>query len=59
NKNGDIELLVADTYDFNKNDSNDLVRIGREKQEKGDIIPYFMIYNVIIPKNVKIGTKVK
>ena len=30
NKQGNIDLLVVDTYDFNKNDSNDLVKLARE-----------------------------
>ena len=37
----DIELL--DTYDFNKNDKNPLVKIGRSAQETGKLNPYFTI----------------
>jgi len=57
NKRGEIEMIVADTYDFNKNDINDLVRIGREQQEAGKIIPYFIMYHVVIPKNAKKSIK--
>ena len=49
NKQGNIDLLVVDTYDFNKNDSNDLVKLAREHQDRGDLVPYFIIYHVIIP----------
>ncbi len=50
-KNGDLELYVTDVYDFNKNDNNPMVRAGRRLQDRGEIIPYFIIYHVIIPKN--------
>lgn len=51
NKNGELDLLIADTYDFNPNEFSDLVRTARIRQENGRIIPYFIIYHVIIPKN--------
>ena len=54
NRNGDIDLLITDVYDFNPNSKSDLVQVGRERQERGEITPYFMIYHVIIPKNRKI-----
>lgn len=54
NRQGNIDLLVTDVYDFNPNSSSDLVRVGRDRQEKGEITPYFVIYHVIIPKNRKI-----
>ena len=44
----------TDVYDFNPNSKSDLVQVGRERQERGEITPYFMIYHVIIPKNRKI-----
>ena len=52
NKNGE----VTDVYDFN-NDKNasDLIKTGRNRQEKGEIKPYFYIYHVIIPKSAKLG----
>lgn len=52
NKNGDIELYVTDTYDFNDGETG-AVAVGRDRQEKGEITPYFDIYHVIIPKQMK------
>ena len=37
----DVELL--DTYDFNKNEKNPLVKMGRSAQETGKLNPYFTI----------------
>ena len=54
NKNGDLDLLITDVYDFNPNSQSDLIQVGRERQERGEIIPYFYIYHVIIPKNAKL-----
>lgn len=51
NKNGDIELYIADVYDFNEGETSDLVRVGRNRQDKGEITPYFYAYRVIIPKD--------
>ncbi|MGM9993980.1 MAG: hypothetical protein ACI37R_04545 [Candidatus Avigastranaerophilus sp.] len=53
NKNGELDLLIADTYDFNEGEASDLVRTARIRQERGQIIPYFIIYHVIIPKNIR------
>ena len=53
NKNGDVELYVTDVYDFNEGEKNKLVRIGRNRQDKGEITPYFSAYRVIIPKEEK------
>ena len=50
NKNGDVELYVTDTYDFNKGEKSGAPAVGRDRQEKGEIKPYFEIYHVIIPK---------
>lgn len=52
NKDGDIELYVTDTYDFNDGEMGS-VAVGRDRQEKGEITPYFDIYHVIIPKQMK------
>ena len=52
NKNGELDLLIADTYDFNPDELSDLVRTARIRQERGQIIPYFIIYHVIIPKSI-------
>ena len=38
NKQGNIDLLVVDTYDFNKNESKDLIKLAREHQDRGDFI---------------------
>ncbi len=53
NKDGDIELYITDVYDFNEGEKNPLVRAARNRQEKGEITPYFSIYRVIIPKEEK------
>ena len=53
NKNGDVELYIADVYDFNEGETSDLVRVGRDRQNKGEITPYFYAYRVIIPKDEK------
>ena len=50
NRYGDLELLVTDVYDFNKNETNPLVQIGRDRQLKGQITPYCIMYHVKIPK---------
>lgn len=55
NKNGDLDFLVTDVYDFNDDkNASDLIKVGRDRQEKGEIIPYFYIYHVIIPKSAKV-----
>lgn len=53
NKDGDVELYITDVYDFNEGEKNPLVRAARNRQEKGEITPYFSIYRVIIPKEEK------
>ena len=69
NKNGDLELYIADVYDFNeqnyKKPNNPIKRIptnllivGRNRQEKGEITPYFYAYRVIIPR-AEVETAVK
>ncbi len=50
NKNGEIDMLVTDVYDFNDNETLTLIREARKRQLAGEIIPYFIIYHVIIPK---------
>ncbi len=54
NKQGNIDLLITDVYDFNPNSNSDLIKVGRKFQEQGKIIPYFIMYNVIIPKDMKV-----
>ena len=46
NKQGNIELLFVDTYDFNKNEPKDLIKLAREHQDRGELIPYFIICHV-------------
>ena len=43
----------ADVYDFNEGEASNLVRVGRNRQDKGEISPYFYAYRVIIPKDEK------
>ena len=50
NSNGDMTLLVTDVYDFNKDSDSPLIQAGRKRQEEGKIMPYFIIYDVVIPK---------
>ena len=50
NKQGNVDLLVVDTYDFNNDpDSSDLIKLAREHQDRGDLVPYFIIYHVELP----------
>ncbi len=49
NKNGDIELYITDIYDFNEGEKSKKIQAGRNRQDKGQITPYFSIYRVIIP----------
>ncbi len=37
NKNGDIELNIADIYDFNEGEKNKMVNVCRNRQDKGEI----------------------
>lgn len=48
--NGEIIFYIVDTYDFNKNSDNPFVRGARKHQEKGNLIPYFIIYSVKLNK---------
>ena len=47
---GEITFYVIDTYEFNKNSDNSFVRGARKHQEKGNLIPYFIIYSVKLDK---------
>ena len=45
NKQGNIDLLVVDTYDFNNApDSSDLIKLAREHQDRGD---FFVSFNFL------------
>lgn len=38
-----VDITILDTYDFNKDDPNPLVKMGRKAQETGKLNPYFTI----------------
>ena len=38
-----VDITLLDTYDFNQNDPNILVKMGRSAQETGKLNPYFTI----------------
>jgi len=38
-----VDITILDTYDFNKDDPNPLVKMGRRAQETGKLNPYFTI----------------
>lgn len=38
-----VDIMILDTYDFNKNDKNYLVKMARKVQETGKLNPYFTI----------------
>jgi len=38
-----VDVKILDTYDFNKNDSNIFVKMGRRAQETGKLNPYFTV----------------
>ena len=43
-----LQAKILDTYDFNKNDKNPLVKKAREYQIKGKIEPYYTIIDIKI-----------
>ncbi len=46
--NGGIEMTLGDTYDFNKNSTNRLVKMGRNAQDAGLLEPYYSIIKIRI-----------
>ena len=44
--------IVVDTYDFNKNSSNNIVRKAYSLQKNNLIENYFIIVNIVIPKEI-------
>ena len=45
NKQGNVDLLVVDTYDFNNDpNSSDLIKLAREHQDRGD---FFVSFNFL------------
>ena len=51
-KNGNLHVKMYDTYDFNKNEDNPLIKAGVSQMEKGNLKPFFTIHDIIIPKNI-------
>ena len=49
-KEGNLNLKIFDTYDFNKNARDFLNKAGSSQMDKGNLKPFFTIHNVIIPK---------
>lgn len=52
NKNQEIEFSVLDLYDFNTGDKRKTVMVGKELQDKGVLVPYLIIYRVVIPQKI-------
>lgn len=50
--NGNIHLQIVDFYNFNEGRTSVKGRVGRKLQEMDDIEPYYIIVNVIIPKDL-------
>ncbi len=51
---GNLEILIADTNDFNENEDNKLVQAGDIAMKNKELKPQFAIKHVIIPKE-KLG----
>ena len=51
-KNGNLHVKMYDTYDFNKNEDNPLIKAGVSQMEKGNLKPFFTIHDIIVPKNI-------
>ena len=51
NKDGDLELYICDVYDFNEFDDRKFIKIGRDRQDRFELIPYYFAYRVIISKD--------
>lgn len=43
---------IIDTYDFNEGEKYLLVQMGNALQKAGNIEPYFIIVDIIIPKEI-------
>ena len=50
-KDGNIRLQVVDFYNFNAGRTSVKGRVGRKLQDMGDIDPYYIIVDVVIPKD--------
>ncbi len=49
-ENGNLTMQVCDVYDFNKNSTDILNKAGASQMEKGNLIPYFSVVDVEVPK---------
>lgn len=49
-KNGNLNLVIEDLYNFNQGRTSVRGRLGEKFQNKGDLIPYYVRVNVKIPK---------
>ena len=50
-KQGNLHVKVYDTYDFNKENKTTANQAGYEQMHKGNLVPYFTIHDVLIPKD--------
>lgn len=48
-ENGNLHVIMTDTYDFNKGESK-LIEAGREAMKRGALEPRFLIWDILIPK---------
>jgi len=48
---GNLHLVIEDLYNFNEGRTSVRGRIGEKFQKEGSIIPYYIKFNVIIPKS--------
>ena len=49
---GNLRLQLVDFYNFNEGRTSVKGRVGRKLQEMDDIKPYYIIVDVIVPKNI-------
>lgn len=49
NKDGNVSAIIMDTYDFNKSDTNWMVKIAHDVQDAGLIENYYLLIYVLIP----------
>ncbi len=48
---GNLHVQVYDTYDFNKENKGATNQAGLEQMHKGNLVPYFTIHDILIPKD--------
>ncbi len=49
-ENGNLHVIMTDTYDFNKGESK-LIEAGREAMKRGALEPRFLIWDILIEKD--------